>query len=156
MFEEKQTKSIIGLLFYLTKFNRLVFYKPLHLNPQKNNMEDLLQQLQEKASVTREQAEKSLHAVKEYIITKFPMLEGAVTSMFGPTVVTPAIPVSPVAPVGTPPVVEEQGVMDKIGDVTQKASDKIEDFAKNAGHKAEEMYDSAKDKLTDFFGNKRD
>lgn len=116
-------------------------------------MEELLQQLQAKAGITAEQAEKSMHAVKEYIVTKFPMLEGAVTNMFGPTVVTPS---SPVAPVVTPSVSETPSMMDKIGDATHTASDKIGEFAHNAAGKAEEMYDSAKDKLTDFFGNKRD
>jgi hypothetical protein len=111
-------------------------------------MEELLQKLQEKAGVTKEQAENSLHAVKEYIIEKFPMLEGAVTNMFGPS--------APVAPVGSPAVVEEPGVMDKISDATQKASDKIGDFANTAADKAEELYDSAKDKLTGFFGGKKD
>lgn len=45
-------------------------------------MTDLIQHLQDKAGITAEQAEKSLQAIKEYVVGKFPMLAGAVENMF--------------------------------------------------------------------------
>lgn len=49
-------------------------------------MIELIQHLQEKAGITAEQAEKSLQTIKEYVVSKFPMLEGAVENMFAGSV----------------------------------------------------------------------
>jgi len=45
-------------------------------------MEELLQQLQQKADITEDQAKKALEAVKDFVKEKFPMLSGAVDKMF--------------------------------------------------------------------------
>lgn len=45
-------------------------------------MQELIQRLQEKTGITDEQAQKVIEAVKEFVKEKFPMLEGAVDSIF--------------------------------------------------------------------------
>ena len=45
-------------------------------------MEELIDRLKEKAGITAEQAQSVLETVKEYVKEKFPMLEGAVESLF--------------------------------------------------------------------------
>ena len=46
-------------------------------------MEELIEKLQSEAGITEEQAKKALAAVKNYVVEKFPMLEGAVGNLFG-------------------------------------------------------------------------
>jgi hypothetical protein len=45
-------------------------------------MQELIQRLREKTGITDEQAQKVIEAVKEFVKEKFPMLEGAVESIF--------------------------------------------------------------------------
>ncbi|MEO7310847.1 MAG: hypothetical protein ABIX01_10655 [Chitinophagaceae bacterium] len=111
-------------------------------------MTELIQLLQDKAGVTADQALKSLHAIKEYVTGKFPMLEGAVDNMFaGATdkVVEVKAEVNPA---------EHHSMLDKISDVIPgEAGQKIEDFAKNAAEKAGDAFDSVKEKIGGLFGN---
>jgi nucleoid DNA-binding protein len=46
-------------------------------------MQDLIDKLKAEAGLTDEQAKKAIEAIKTYVIEKFPMLEGAVGSLFG-------------------------------------------------------------------------
>ncbi|HVZ56895.1 MAG TPA: hypothetical protein VG870_09585 [Chitinophagaceae bacterium] len=46
-------------------------------------MQELIDRLKSEAGLTDEQARKALEAVKQYVVEKFPMLEGAVGSLFG-------------------------------------------------------------------------
>ena len=46
-------------------------------------MQELLDKLKNDAGLTDEQARKALEAVKNYVVEKFPMLEGAVGNLFG-------------------------------------------------------------------------
>ena len=46
-------------------------------------MNELIEKLKAEAGLTDEQAEKSLEAIRNYVIEKFPMLEGAVGNLFG-------------------------------------------------------------------------
>jgi hypothetical protein len=46
-------------------------------------MQELIDRLTEKAGITPEQAAKAVEAIKDFVIEKFPMLEGAVGSIFG-------------------------------------------------------------------------
>ncbi len=46
-------------------------------------MQELIDLLKNEAGLTDEQAIKSLDTIKNFIIEKFPMLEGAVGSMLG-------------------------------------------------------------------------
>ncbi len=45
-------------------------------------MQELINQLVEKAGISGEQAEKVIHTVTDYIKEKFPMVAGAVDSLF--------------------------------------------------------------------------
>jgi hypothetical protein len=44
---------------------------------------ELNERLQSEAGLTAEQAQKTLETIKDFIVEKYPMLQGAVGSMFG-------------------------------------------------------------------------
>lgn len=46
-------------------------------------MQELIDKLKQEAGLTDEQAAKALETVKNYVVEKFPMLEGAIGSLFG-------------------------------------------------------------------------
>ena len=46
-------------------------------------MEELINQLTEKAGITPEQAAKSIEVIKDFVKEKFPMMAGAVDNLFG-------------------------------------------------------------------------
>jgi len=46
-------------------------------------MQELIDKLKTDAGLTDEQAKKAIAAIKNYVIEKFPMLEGAVGNLFG-------------------------------------------------------------------------
>jgi len=46
-------------------------------------MQELIDKLKAEVNLNDEQAQKAIEAVKNYIIEKFPMLEGAVANLFG-------------------------------------------------------------------------
>ena len=46
-------------------------------------MQELIDKLKAEAGLTDEQAKKAITAVKDFVVEKFPMLEGAVGSLFG-------------------------------------------------------------------------
>ena len=46
-------------------------------------MQELVDKLKAEAGLTDEQAKKAIEAIKNYIVEKFPMLEGAVGNLFG-------------------------------------------------------------------------
>ena len=46
-------------------------------------MQELIDKLKAEANLTDEQAKKAIEAIKNYVVEKFPMLEGAVSSLFG-------------------------------------------------------------------------
>lgn len=46
-------------------------------------MQELIEKLKSEAGLTEEQARKAIEAVKNYVVEKFPMLEGAVSNLFG-------------------------------------------------------------------------
>jgi hypothetical protein len=46
-------------------------------------MHDLIDRLKSEAGLTDEQAKKAIETIKNYVIEKFPMLEGAVGNLFG-------------------------------------------------------------------------
>lgn len=46
-------------------------------------MEELIEKLKAEAGLTEEQAKKALETVRNYVVDKFPMLEGAVGTLFG-------------------------------------------------------------------------
>ena len=46
-------------------------------------MQELIDKLKSEAGLTDEQAKKALQTIKDYVVEKFPMLEGAVNNVFG-------------------------------------------------------------------------
>lgn len=44
---------------------------------------ELVDRLQEKAGLTEEQSKQVLETIKDFVVEKYPMLQGAVSSMFG-------------------------------------------------------------------------
>ena len=46
-------------------------------------MQELMDKLKTEAGLTDEQAKKAIETIKNYVVEKFPMLEGAVGSLFG-------------------------------------------------------------------------
>ena len=46
-------------------------------------MQELVEKLKSEAGLTEEQAKKAIETVKNYVLDKFPMLEGAVGGLFG-------------------------------------------------------------------------
>lgn len=46
-------------------------------------MQELINKLKAEAGLTDEQAKKAIESVKNFIVEKFPMLEGAVNNVFG-------------------------------------------------------------------------
>jgi nucleoid DNA-binding protein len=46
-------------------------------------MQELIDKLKAEAGLTEEQAKKAIASIKDFIVEKFPMLEGAVNNLFG-------------------------------------------------------------------------
>ena len=46
-------------------------------------MQELIDRLKKDAGLTEEQAKKAIETIKNFVVEKFPMLEGAVSGMFG-------------------------------------------------------------------------
>lgn len=46
-------------------------------------MEELIKKLSEEVGITKEQAEKSIQTIANFVKEKFPMLGGAVDNIFG-------------------------------------------------------------------------
>jgi len=46
-------------------------------------MQELIEKLKQEAGLTDEQAKKAIETIKNFVVDKFPMLEGAVSNMFG-------------------------------------------------------------------------
>ena len=46
-------------------------------------MQELIDRLKKDAGLTDEQAKKAIETIKNFVVEKFPMLEGAVSGMFG-------------------------------------------------------------------------
>lgn len=46
-------------------------------------MQELIEKLKAEAGLTEEQAKQVITTIKNYVVEKFPMLEGAVKNVFG-------------------------------------------------------------------------
>lgn len=46
-------------------------------------MQELIDKLKGEAGLTDDQAKKAIETIKNYVVEKFPMLEGAVGNLFG-------------------------------------------------------------------------
>jgi hypothetical protein len=54
-------------------------FKPFKIFP----MQELIEKLKSEAGLSDEQAKKAIETIKNYVVEKFPMLEGAVSNLFG-------------------------------------------------------------------------
>ena len=46
-------------------------------------MQELIDKLKAEAGLTDEQAKKAIETIKNFVVDKFPMLEGAIGNLFG-------------------------------------------------------------------------
>lgn len=46
-------------------------------------MQELIDRLKSEAGLTEDQAKKAIETMKNFVVEKFPMLEGAVNNIFG-------------------------------------------------------------------------
>ena len=46
-------------------------------------MQELIEKLKTEAGLTEEQAKQAIATIKNYVVEKFPVLEGAVNNVFG-------------------------------------------------------------------------
>jgi hypothetical protein len=46
-------------------------------------MQELIEKLKLEAGLTDEQAKKAIETIKNFVVDKFPMLEGAIGNLFG-------------------------------------------------------------------------
>jgi len=106
-------------------------------------MQELIQQLQEKAGLTPEQAVKSVDVIKEFVKGKLPpFIAGTVDSWF--------------ANMASQSEAKKEGFMDQAGDFLDDMKDKVEDWAEDAKDKATHLAKDAKDKLSDIFQDKKE
>ena len=52
-------------------------------NADKGQVTELIEQLKAKAGLSDEQANKTIETIKDFVVEKYPMLQGAVNSIFG-------------------------------------------------------------------------
>jgi hypothetical protein len=90
-------------------------------------MQELIDKLTERAGISPEQAQKSIHTIKDFIKEKFPMLAGAVDNFLpGPVASTETVKTP-----GSAGTAESGNMMDKISDfIPGEMGEKVEDFAK--------------------------
>ena len=62
-------------------FQRFSFV--LTLNPKQFFMQELIDKLKSEAGLTEEQAKQAIETIEAFVVEKFPMLEGAIGSLFG-------------------------------------------------------------------------
>lgn len=119
---------------------------------------ELIQQLQQKAGLSSDQANTALQTIKQYVVEKFPMLAGAVDNIFpsgaapvsnpeskaaatnaGANVGAAANQATPAAGGAAPQ--QEGSFLDKISDyIPGQAGQSIEDFAKKAAGNAGDFF----------------
>jgi ElaB/YqjD/DUF883 family membrane-anchored ribosome-binding protein len=106
-------------------------------------MQELIQQLQEKAGLTPEQAAKSVEVIKEFVKGKLPpFIAGTVDSWF--------------ANITAKAEDKKDGFMDQAGDFLDNMKDKVEDWAEDAKDKATHLAQDAKDKISDILKDKKE
>ncbi len=113
-------------------------------------MQELVNELKEKAGLSEDQATKSISVIKDFVKTKYPMLAGAVDNMLGAEAAATTAPANQVAAtaVETPvvaqteaakteaPKQESGSILDKISDVIPgQMGEKIEEVVKGLGDK---------------------
>jgi hypothetical protein len=106
-------------------------------------MQELIDQLTQKAGLSTDQATKAIATIKDFVKEKFPMMAGAVDNLLGADSKTAA---AANAAVQEDAKKDSGNFLDKISDfIPGSAGEKVEEFAKNA-------VDGLKDK---FGGDKK-
>jgi hypothetical protein len=112
-------------------------------------MQELIDQLTQKAGLSADQAQKAIATVSEFVKEKFPMMAGAVDNLLGTGGGSSASASTSTAVASEGAKQEGGSFLDKISDfIPGSAGEKVEEFAKNAAHKAEDMLGDLKDKFT--------
>jgi hypothetical protein len=119
---------------------------------------ELIQQLEQKAGLSTNQAHSALQTIKQYVVEKFPMLAGAVDNIFPTTATTtPTTPTTTATDPSTQAAAaaavsgahataaqahhEDPSFLDKISDyIPGQAGEKIEEFAKKAANGADNLF----------------
>jgi hypothetical protein len=110
-------------------------------------MQELVNELKEKAGLSEDQATKSINVIKDFVKSKYPMLAGAVDNMLGSDAT--ATPVNQAAATAAKSVSSQSegvkaeapkedggSILDKISDVIPgEIGEKIEDVVKGLGDK---------------------
>ncbi len=65
------------------KFFRFFYFLTSSDNSKTFYMNELIEKLKSEAGLSDEQAKKAIETIKNYVVEKFPMLEGAVSNLFG-------------------------------------------------------------------------
>lgn len=109
-------------------------------------MQELIQNLKDRAGLTDDQAVKAIDTVKDFVKSKLPAaIAGNVDNWFSGLGAT------------APQPRKEEGFVDKAEDFLDDVSDKVEDWTEKAKDKAEDIMKEAKDKISGFFdkGNEK-
>jgi hypothetical protein len=105
-------------------------------------MQELIDQLTQKAGLSTDQANKAIATIKDFVKEKFPMMAGAVDNLLGGSTTNTSTTTEA-------PKEESGSFLDKISDfIPGDIGEKAEEFAKNAAHKAEDAFEGLKDKFT--------
>lgn len=101
-------------------------------------MQELIEQLQEKAGLTAEQAKQSIEVVKEYVKGKLPpFIAGTVDNWF--------------AGMADKSAAKKESFAEKAGDFLDDVKDKVEDWSEEAADKAGQFAQTTKDKVSGLF-----
>lgn len=109
-------------------------------------MQELIQNLKDRAGLTDDQAVKAIDTVKDFVKSKLPAaIAGNVDNWFSGLGGAAA------------PQPKKEGLADQAEDFLDNVSDKVEDWAEKAKDKAEDIMKEAKDKISGFFdkGNEK-
>jgi hypothetical protein len=105
-------------------------------------MQELIDQLTQKAGLSPDQASKAISTIKDFVKDKFPMMAGAVDNLLGADAANTTTTATAAATTTTEqPAAAGGSFLDKISDfIPGSTGEKIEEFAKNAEHKIEDMF----------------
>lgn len=95
-------------------------------------MQELIQQLQEKAGLTTEQAAKAIDVMKEFVKSKVPPFIGSAVDKWFDTMD------------GSKPEGEQPGFMQQAGDFLDDVKDRVEDWTTEAKEKVSDLLDKDK------------
>jgi hypothetical protein len=72
--------KLLRYLYIHLNYRLFIYFK---ISLRDISMQELIEKLKTEVGLTDEQAKKSIETIKGFVVEKFPMLEGAVNSVFG-------------------------------------------------------------------------